>query len=151
MANFLFSAYFGGHFCYHSNSKSQSNLRLLHFDYCSNKTIKKKVVKNSFLYFSLIGGPKKALNARSYFLTWVYVVWKSGAAAHIILISMLISDGELLKKVRLYVQDIIIVAAHRVREEERIVAEIEEASKDIDEHDSDDTKDDIELQGMLVL
>ena len=64
---------------------------------------------------------------------------------------MLISDGELLKKVRLYVQDIIIVAAHRVREEERIVAEIEEASKDIDEHDSDDTKDDTELQGMKEL
>ena len=29
--NFLFSAYFGGHFCYYSNGKSQSNMRLLHF------------------------------------------------------------------------------------------------------------------------
>ena len=34
MVNFLFSAYFGDHFCCHSNCKSQSNLRLLHFGYC---------------------------------------------------------------------------------------------------------------------
>ena len=58
MVNILFSAYFGGHLCYHSNGKSQRNLRLLHFEYCSNKLI--------FLYFSLIGGPKKHINARSF-------------------------------------------------------------------------------------
>ena len=39
MVNFLFSAYFGGHFCCHSNGKSQSNLRLLHFGYCSSKQL----------------------------------------------------------------------------------------------------------------
>ena len=39
MVSFLFSAYFGGHFCYHSNDKSKSNLRLLHFGYCSNKPL----------------------------------------------------------------------------------------------------------------
>ena len=34
MINFLFSAYFGSHFCYYSNSESQSNLRFLQFGYC---------------------------------------------------------------------------------------------------------------------
>ena len=33
MAIFLFSAYFGGHFCYYSNRKSQINAGLLHFGY----------------------------------------------------------------------------------------------------------------------
>ena len=55
MVNFLFSAYFGGHFCYHSNGKSQSNWRLLHIGYCSNKLIKTNWC--FFLkIFSLIGG-----------------------------------------------------------------------------------------------
>ena len=40
MVNFLFSAYFGGHFCHHSNGKSKSNLRLLHFGYYSNELIR---------------------------------------------------------------------------------------------------------------
>ena len=35
-----FQPFFGGHFCYHSNGKSQSNLKLLHFGYCSNKLIR---------------------------------------------------------------------------------------------------------------
>ena len=39
-ANFLFSASFGGHFCYHSNCNSRMNSRLLHFGYCSNKIIR---------------------------------------------------------------------------------------------------------------
>ena len=45
------SAFFGGHFCYHSNSKSQINTRLLHLSYCSNKVIKKNLV-----FSGLIGG-----------------------------------------------------------------------------------------------
>ena len=36
MITFLFSAYIGGHFCYHNNS-FQINIRLLHLGYCSNK------------------------------------------------------------------------------------------------------------------
>ena len=62
MVNFLFSAYFGGHFCINSNGKSQINLRLLPFGYCKNKLVKKQ-----FLYFNLIGGPKKPPNARRSF------------------------------------------------------------------------------------
>ena len=42
MVNFLFSAYFGSHFCYHTNDKSQSNLRLLHFVYCSSKLVRRR-------------------------------------------------------------------------------------------------------------
>ena len=47
MVIFLFSAYFGGHFCYHSNRKSRINTRPLHFGYCSNKM--KKVNKQCLL------------------------------------------------------------------------------------------------------
>ena len=36
MVIFLFSAYFGCNFRYHSNGKSQSYLGLLHFGYLSN-------------------------------------------------------------------------------------------------------------------
>ena len=54
MANFLFSAYFGGHFCYHSNGKSQINTRVLHFGYCSNK-LSKNYLKAIFV-FCLKGG-----------------------------------------------------------------------------------------------
>ena len=56
MVHFLFSAYFGGGVCYHSNGKSQSNLKLLHFGYCFNKLKRKIGKKKQFLYFSLIGG-----------------------------------------------------------------------------------------------
>ena len=34
MVTFLFLAYYSGHFCYHSNGKSQINTRLLHLGYC---------------------------------------------------------------------------------------------------------------------
>ena len=34
MVNFLFSACFGSRFCYHSNSKSQTNTRLIHLGHC---------------------------------------------------------------------------------------------------------------------
>ena len=48
MVTFLFSAYFGCHFCYNSKGKSQINTRLLHFGYSSYK-----LMRNCF---SLIGG-----------------------------------------------------------------------------------------------
>ena len=54
MAIFLFSAYFGGHFCYHSNRKSRINARLLHFGYCS-----KKLVKSNFYFLTSKGGGGK--------------------------------------------------------------------------------------------
>ena len=66
MVNFLFSAYFSEHFCYHTNCKSQSNMKLLHFGYCSNRLIRKKLVKyNFYILASWGGGAKKPLNARS--------------------------------------------------------------------------------------
>ena len=37
----LFSAYFGSHFCFHSNGKSQINTGLLHLGVCSNKLIRR--------------------------------------------------------------------------------------------------------------
>ena len=43
MACFLISAYFGGHFCYHSNCKSRINAKILHFGYCSNKLIQRNL------------------------------------------------------------------------------------------------------------
>ena len=46
---FLFSAYFGGHFCYHSNRKSRINARLLHFGYCSNKLIRRNLWRVTFI------------------------------------------------------------------------------------------------------
>ena len=42
IANFLFIAYFGDHFCYRSNDKSQINTKSLHLGYCSNKLMRKK-------------------------------------------------------------------------------------------------------------
>ena len=45
MVNFVFSAYFGGHFCYH-----KSNLRLLHFGYCSNKLRRTNWWKTIFIF-----------------------------------------------------------------------------------------------------
>ena len=64
MVTFLFSAYFGSHFCYHSNGKSQIYTRLLRLVYCSNKPIRKNG-KKSILFFGLIVEPKKPLNTRS--------------------------------------------------------------------------------------
>ena len=81
MVHFLFSAYFGGRVCYHSNGKSQSNLKLLHFGYCFNKLKRKIGKKKQFLYFSLIGGggggAKIFFNARSslYCLCCIFVGW----------------------------------------------------------------------------
>ena len=60
MTNFLFSAYFGGHFCYHSNDKCQINTGLLYLGYCSNK-LKKKFAEKQFLFFDLIGGQIRPL------------------------------------------------------------------------------------------
>ena len=63
MVIFLFSAYFGSHFCYHSNLKSRINTRPLLFGYCSNKLI--RTCKEQLLFFDLIGGPKQPLNAHT--------------------------------------------------------------------------------------
>ena len=44
-------------FCYHCNGKSQSNLRILHFGYYSNKLM--HIDEKQVLNFSLIGGEGK--------------------------------------------------------------------------------------------
>ena len=62
MVIFLFSAYFGGHFCYHCNSKSRINTRPLQFGYCSNKLIKINLCRATFIFLPH-RGPKKPLNA----------------------------------------------------------------------------------------
>ena len=64
MVNFLFSACFGGHFCYHSSGKSQTNTRLIHLGHCPNKPIR-RIGEKRISFFGLIGGQKKPLNARS--------------------------------------------------------------------------------------
>ena len=61
ITNSLFSANFGGHFCYHSNGKSQINTRCLHLGYCPNKVMRRKWRKAFFLYFSLSGGQHSLL------------------------------------------------------------------------------------------
>ena len=53
MANFLFSAYFGVHFCYHSKGKNRTNIRLMHLGHCSNKLIREF---GDTRFFGLIGG-----------------------------------------------------------------------------------------------
>ena len=58
MVIFLFSAYFGGHFCYNNNRKSQINTSPLHFGYCSNKLIRR--CEKQLLFFDLIEGAKIA-------------------------------------------------------------------------------------------
>ena len=40
MVNFLLSACFDGHFCYHSNGKSHTIIRLIHLGHCPNKSIR---------------------------------------------------------------------------------------------------------------
>ena len=55
MVIFLFPAYFGGHFCYHSNCKSRNNTIRLHPGYCSHKLIR-KTCEEQLLFFDLIGG-----------------------------------------------------------------------------------------------
>ena len=52
MVTFLFSAYCGGHFCYHINVESRINTRILHFDYCFNKLIRRTVKINFYLLAS---------------------------------------------------------------------------------------------------
>ena len=53
---FLFSAYFGGLFCYHSNRKSRINTRPLHFGYCSNELIRKNLWRATFIFWPHRGG-----------------------------------------------------------------------------------------------
>ena len=50
MVIFLFSVYFGGHFCYHSNGKSQIDTRLVHLRYYSSELIEKIGEKNTFIF-----------------------------------------------------------------------------------------------------
>ena len=57
---FCFQSFFDGHFCYHSNDKSQNNTRYLHLGYCSNKLMRRKCWKMIFI-FSLLGGGKNSL------------------------------------------------------------------------------------------
>ena len=67
-------------FCYQSNGKSNSNLsnlRLLHFGYCSNKLISKNWRKTIFIFKPHKeggGGAKKPLNARNP-LAVVKILW----------------------------------------------------------------------------
>ena len=39
-----------GHFCYHSNGKSQINTKCLHLVYCSNKLMRRKWRKTIFVF-----------------------------------------------------------------------------------------------------
>ena len=59
MVNFLFSAYFGGHFCYHNNGKSQINTRHLHLSYCSIK--QEEFDEKQFLFLALYGAIIKSI------------------------------------------------------------------------------------------
>ena len=52
IANFLFSAYFRGHFCYHINSKSQIKSRYLHLGFVLNSI--QKFCCNGFWEFLLL-------------------------------------------------------------------------------------------------
>ena len=64
MVNFLFSTYFDGHFYYHSNRQSHSNLRILHFGYSSNKLIRTNWQKTTFIFkphMGVGGGQKRPL------------------------------------------------------------------------------------------
>ena len=65
MVNFIFSAYFGGSFRNHSNGKSQTNLRLLHFVYFSNKLTRTICRKAIFIYKPHRGGGGSPLKTRS--------------------------------------------------------------------------------------
>ena len=60
MVNFLFSAYFDGHFCYHSKVKSQTNIRLIHLGHCSNKLVE-EIGEKQISFFGLIGGQNSLL------------------------------------------------------------------------------------------
>ena len=57
----LFSAYFGSHFCYHSNGKNRINPRLLHLGYCSNKLIRRNSWKAIFIFWPHRGGQLASL------------------------------------------------------------------------------------------
>ena len=69
MVTLVLLAYFGGHCCYHSNSKINS--RLLNVDYSSIKA-KKEIGENPILYFSLMGGGR--LNSLSMHAAMSYAI-----------------------------------------------------------------------------
>ena len=51
MVTFLFTAYFGSHFCYHGNGKNWINPRILHLAYCSNKLTRRNLWKVKFIFW----------------------------------------------------------------------------------------------------
>ena len=51
MVIFIFSTDFGGDFYYQRNAKSHIETRLLHLGYCSNKLIRKTLVKKTNIFF----------------------------------------------------------------------------------------------------
>ena len=59
MANFLFSAYFGGHICYHSNGKSQINTRVYTLAIALINYLKE--TEKQLLFFDLKGGQNSFL------------------------------------------------------------------------------------------
>ena len=63
MAIFLLLPIFASILCYHSNHKSQSNIRSKHLDHSSIKTRRIKYWAATFI-FSLWGGPENPVNAR---------------------------------------------------------------------------------------
>ena len=56
---------FNGHFCYHSNSKSQTNIRLIHLGQCSNKLKRILWKANSFL-------PQNGEGAKPWGVLWYF-------------------------------------------------------------------------------
>ena len=64
MANFLFSAYFGGHFDTIATVKVKINGDFYTLVFVLIN-LQKEIGEKQILYFSLIWGPKKPLNARS--------------------------------------------------------------------------------------
>ena len=53
MVNFLFSAYFGSHFCYHSNGKSKSNNFYILASYGGGRGAKSTLMHELFFQYSL--------------------------------------------------------------------------------------------------
>ena len=56
MANFLFSAYFGGHLCYHSNGRSQTKPEFYTLAIALINYLKETTEKQLLFFFHLKGG-----------------------------------------------------------------------------------------------
>ena len=57
MANFLFTAYFDDHFCYHSNGKAKPIPEFYTSDIVQTNYLK-EITEKQFLFFDLKGGQK---------------------------------------------------------------------------------------------